>query len=57
MSCKEGKPASTIAIAIATKRLTWHVDTRRDLVTATAAVSGMSTFMFGLLTNLPVAIA
>ncbi|KAH7242381.1 permease family-domain-containing protein [Fusarium tricinctum] len=32
-------------------------DTRRDLVTATAAVSGMSTFMFGLLTNLPVAIA
>ncbi|KIL90531.1 mfs agza xanthine uracil permease [Fusarium avenaceum] len=32
-------------------------DIRRDLVTATAAVSGMSSFMFGLLTNLPVAIA
>ncbi|KAG5662399.1 hypothetical protein KAF25_004817 [Fusarium avenaceum] len=42
MSCKEGKSTSNI---------------RRDLVTATAAVSGMSSFMFGLLTNLPVAIA
>ncbi|EEU42026.1 uncharacterized protein NECHADRAFT_96853 [Fusarium vanettenii 77-13-4] len=30
---------------------------RRDLVTATAAVAGMASFMFGLLTNLPVAIA
>ncbi|KAM6509097.1 hypothetical protein FSOLCH5_012087 [Fusarium solani] len=32
-------------------------DVRRDLVTATAAVAGMASFMFGLLTNLPVAIA
>ncbi|KAF5673470.1 MFS AGZA xanthine uracil permease [Fusarium heterosporum] len=32
-------------------------DIRRDIVTATAAISGMSSFMFGLLTNLPVAIA
>ncbi|KAM5356408.1 hypothetical protein ACJ41O_003054 [Fusarium nematophilum] len=30
---------------------------RRDLVTATAAVSGMASFTFGLLTNLPVALA
>ncbi|KAI5458424.1 permease family-domain-containing protein [Mariannaea sp. PMI_226] len=32
-------------------------DVRRDLITATAAISGISTFMFGLLTNLPVALA
>ncbi|KAF4451888.1 MFS transporter, AGZA family, xanthine/uracil permease [Fusarium austroafricanum] len=30
---------------------------RRDIITATSAVSGMASFMFGLLTNLPVAIA
>ncbi|KAF4964825.1 hypothetical protein FSARC_7287 [Fusarium sarcochroum] len=30
---------------------------RRDIITATAAISGMASFMFGLLTNLPVAIA
>ncbi|KAK2592920.1 hypothetical protein QQS21_009365 [Conoideocrella luteorostrata] len=29
---------------------------RRDLVTATAAISGMASFVFGLLTNLPVAL-
>lgn len=33
------------------------VDVRRDLVTATAAIGGMASFTFGLLTNLPVAIA
>ncbi|KAJ4013827.1 hypothetical protein NW766_006068 [Fusarium irregulare] len=32
-------------------------DIRRDIITATAAVSGMASFAFGLLTNLPVAIA
>ncbi|KAH7152902.1 permease family-domain-containing protein [Dactylonectria macrodidyma] len=32
-------------------------DVRRDLITATAAISGLGSFMFGLLTNLPVAIA
>lgn len=37
--------------------LTFNADVRRDLVTATAAVSGMATLTFGLLTNLPVAIA
>lgn len=30
---------------------------RRDLVTATAAVAGFSSFAFGFLTNLPVALA
>jgi AGZA family xanthine/uracil permease-like MFS transporter len=34
-----------------------HVEVRRDLVTATAALAGMATFMFGALTNLPVALA
>ncbi|KAH6994873.1 permease family-domain-containing protein [Ilyonectria destructans] len=32
-------------------------DVRRDLITSTAAISGLASFMFGLLTNLPVAIA
>ncbi|KAM0302700.1 hypothetical protein HYE67_009688 [Fusarium culmorum] len=32
-------------------------DIRRDIITATAAVAGMASFAFGLLTNLPVAIA
>jgi AGZA family xanthine/uracil permease-like MFS transporter len=30
---------------------------QRDLITATAAISGLASFMFGLLTNLPVALA
>jgi AGZA family xanthine/uracil permease-like MFS transporter len=33
------------------------IDIRRDIVTATAAVSGLASFMFGFLTNLPVALA
>ncbi|KAH6669145.1 permease [Plectosphaerella plurivora] len=32
-------------------------DVRRDLITATAAVAGMSSFVFGFCTNLPVALA
>ncbi|SPJ71184.1 related to purine transporter azgA [Fusarium torulosum] len=44
-------------IAVNASLLSMTGDIRRDIVTATAAVSGMSTFMFGLLTNLPVAIA
>ncbi|CAM1510232.1 Fc.00g005670.m01.CDS01 [Cosmosporella sp. VM-42] len=32
-------------------------DVRRDLITATAALAGMASFSFGVLTNLPVAIA
>ncbi|KPM43558.1 putative xanthine/uracil permease [Neonectria ditissima] len=32
-------------------------EVRRDLITATAAVAGLASFMFGLLTNLPVALA
>jgi AGZA family xanthine/uracil permease-like MFS transporter len=30
---------------------------QRDLITATSLVSGLATFMFGLLTNMPVALA
>jgi AGZA family xanthine/uracil permease-like MFS transporter len=30
---------------------------QRDLITATAAISGLASFMFGFLTNLPVALA
>lgn len=30
---------------------------RRDLITATAAIAGLSSFLFGALTNLPVALA
>ncbi|KAK7425394.1 hypothetical protein QQZ08_008073 [Neonectria magnoliae] len=37
--------------------VTCKEEVRRDLITATAAVSGLASFMFGLLTNLPVAIA
>lgn len=33
------------------------LDVRRDLITATAAISGMSSLVFGILTNLPVALA
>ncbi|KAF4980625.1 hypothetical protein FDECE_17841 [Fusarium decemcellulare] len=44
-------------IAVNAALLSQSGDVRRDLVTATAAVSGMASFMFGLLTNLPVAIA
>ena len=32
-------------------------EVRRDLITATAALAGMATFVFGALTNLPVALA
>ncbi|KAJ4156750.1 hypothetical protein NW754_008393 [Fusarium falciforme] len=44
-------------IAVNAALLSQTGDVRRDLVTATAAVAGMASFMFGLLTNLPVAIA
>ncbi|KAI9769727.1 MAG: hypothetical protein M1839_003603 [Geoglossum umbratile] len=33
------------------------LDIQRDLITATAAISGLATLMFGFLTNLPVALA
>ena len=32
-------------------------DIKRDLITATAAVAGISSIVFGILTNLPVALA
>ncbi len=33
------------------------VGVRRDLITATSALAGLSSFLFGFLTNLPVALA
>ncbi|KAH8715071.1 putative xanthine/uracil permease [Beauveria bassiana] len=39
------------------KFVTCKEEVRRDLITATAAIAGMATLVFGLLTNLPVAIA
>jgi AGZA family xanthine/uracil permease-like MFS transporter len=33
------------------------LDINRDLITATAALAGIGSFMFGFLTNLPVALA
>jgi adenine/guanine/hypoxanthine permease len=32
-------------------------DIKRDLITATAVIAGLSSFMFGFFTNLPVALA
>jgi xanthine/uracil/vitamin C permease (AzgA family) len=32
-------------------------DVKRDLITATAVIAGLSSFMFGFFTNLPVALA
>jgi AGZA family xanthine/uracil permease-like MFS transporter len=34
-----------------------HQEVRRDLITATAAIAALSSFLFGLCTNLPVALA
>lgn len=33
------------------------VELKRDLITATAALSGLASILFGFLTNLPVALA
>jgi adenine/guanine/hypoxanthine permease len=38
-------------------KLTSEIDIQRDLVTATAAISGIASIMFGFFTNLPVALA
>lgn len=32
-------------------------ETKRDFITATAAIAGLSTCLFGFMTNLPVALA
>ena len=34
-----------------------NTEVNRDLITATAAIAGFGSFMFGFLTNLPVALA
>jgi AGZA family xanthine/uracil permease-like MFS transporter len=59
-TCKEGKKQRAGIVEPAEldrKTLTLVVDVRRDLITATAAVAGFSSFIFGFLTNLPVALA
>lgn len=34
-----------------------RTDIQRDLITATSAISGFGSFLFGLLTNMPIALA
>ena len=34
-----------------------HTEVKLDLITATAAISGFATIVFGLMTNLPIALA
>lgn len=34
----------------------WAIELKRDLVTSTAALAGLSSIVFGFLTNLPVAL-
>lgn len=56
--CKEGKCLQPVIHACITSLVSDPVeDVRRDLITATAAVSGLATVIFGLFTNLPVALA
>jgi adenine/guanine/hypoxanthine permease len=55
-ACKEGR-TRVLLVTTLQQMLTAMTEVRRDLVTATAAVSGMATIAFGALTNLPVAIA
>jgi AGZA family xanthine/uracil permease-like MFS transporter len=38
-------------------QLLMSTEVNRDLITATAAIAGIGSFMFGFLTNLPVALA
>ncbi|KAF5017893.1 hypothetical protein F66182_10151, partial [Fusarium sp. NRRL 66182] len=57
VACKEGESTHTQVGSAEIEADRTDVDVRRDIVTATAAVSGMASFVFGLLTNLPVAIA
>ncbi|KAM3551177.1 hypothetical protein ARSEF4850_007999 [Beauveria asiatica] len=52
VTCKEGEQGFDMSRAFLTSS-----EVRRDLITATAAIAGMATLVFGLLTNLPVAIA
>ncbi|VUC33577.1 unnamed protein product, partial [Clonostachys rosea] len=56
VSCKEGKHHSS---SLGNNKSLANKDSevRRDLVTATAAIAGMATITFGIVANLPVAIA
>jgi xanthine/uracil/vitamin C permease (AzgA family) len=53
------RKVSTISQAQETMKHLANKDSevRRDLVTATAAIAGMATITFGIVANLPVAIA
>jgi AGZA family xanthine/uracil permease-like MFS transporter len=51
------KVCETSAISNQWNELMTEADIKRDLITATAAISGLSSFVFGFLTNLPVALA
>lgn len=51
------KSCETSAISNQLNELTTEADLKRDLITATAAISGLSSFVFGFMTNLPVALA
>lgn len=63
VDCKEGtsvdssSSVDTLPCLIKRFSLTITPEVRRDLITATAAVAGFSSFAFGFLTNLPVALA
>ena len=50
------RPNSFCSFALSTG-LTDDTDLQRELITATAAISGFASILFGLLTNLPVALA
>jgi AGZA family xanthine/uracil permease-like MFS transporter len=51
--CKQGM----LPVPDRQHRLIYDVDLNRSLITATAAVAGFSSFLFGFLTNMPVALA
>jgi AGZA family xanthine/uracil permease-like MFS transporter len=51
--CKQGKHLTVEKWPVANSRL----DLNRNLITATAAVAGFSSFLFGFMTNMPVCLA
>lgn len=57
--CKEGtciRSAGGSVLPLRTANVA-AAEVRRDLITGTAAIAGVASFMFGFLTNLPVALA
>lgn len=51
--CKEGEFAFTPQ----GRKTNEIAEVRRDLVTATSAIAGLASLVFGLFTNLPIALA